>query len=156
MNKFWYTQIFILLLSLPQAILASKYACDNSKIILRNQTNTLFRVSEYYPRANTELTLVQGSTTFPPGAELQFTTHSGPITWGEAYGVIKLQGNSREYELFYFFGNFFGLGKCSVRSEVTPNLYDFSSEHYRFLCEDSANKNSATLTCTIMLPNEHE
>ena len=130
---------------------AAESACDNSVIILKNMTDVNFSVT-YAPRSDTKLTLLHGPAELVPYGGLSFKVHSGRMSFGESLGVIKIKGYEREYELFYLFGSFFGFGDCTVRSDVTTNRYNFSSEKYNINCQDGVIKNPATLTCTITRP----
>lgn len=145
-------RLFIAALLLPLATLVRASACDGSLIIIRNNTKTHFSVPDYSPRSGTSLTLLRGPAEIPPGGDLRFKVHSGSLSWGESFGVIKIQGLNRQYDLFYMFGSFFGYGDCTVRYEISTSQMPPNPEKYLIGCEDGVTKSPATLICTINLP----
>lgn len=158
MNLFFYGMFLSLIL--PTVTYAqsfkTEYACDNSHINFKNQTSLPFKIDSAKPLSGTEL-VVERSTgseiDLPPQGEISYKVHSNKMTWGESLGTITFSHDHQQYELFYLFGNIFGLGECTVRYDIVQQgmytQWRTPVPSYTIDCQSSVIQDSTTLTCII-------
>ncbi len=122
--------------------------CNNSQIIITNQSKQTLTIVEYAGHTGSKIKLSSKLTQLRPKQTAIFIVKPGRFSSGDALGKIILSGEKREFGIYYAFITSFLSNKCSGEHDVYINKYENIDESYKIDC-DVKNAVPATIYCSI-------